>query len=162
MKVSDTLLKEVDLHEWSELIEIQVLGAPAKEVERIVSAIDKHTYSNESLVLKALADIDRLNRSSGLQKVDCQHFQITFSFGYLSKRSRPKSPKLKSRFNEIEIWVAAWTHLFAHDEVNVHCSPAKKVFFFHSSQLHNKRLLEKSQNPREIRTCSLPIALHKC
>ena len=50
---------------------------------------------------------------------------------------------------------------FAHDEVNVHCSPAKKVFF-HNSQLHNERLLEKSQNPREIRTCSLPIARHKC
>ena len=35
-------------------------------------------------------------------------------------------------------------------------------FFFHYSQLHNERLLEKSQNPREIRTCSLPIARHKC
>ena len=50
---------------------------------------------------------------------------------------------------------------FAHDEVNVHCSPAKEVFF-HYRQLHNERLLEKSQNPREIRTCSLPIARHKC
>ena len=29
----------------------------------------------------------------------------------------------------------------AHDEVNVHCSPAKKVFF-HNSQLHNERFLE--------------------
>ena len=37
-----------------------------------------------------------------------------------------------------------------------------RKFFFHNSQLHNKRLLEKSQNPREIRTCSLPIARHKC
>ena len=45
-------------------------------------------------------------------------------------------------------------------EVNVHCSPAKEVFF-HNSQLDNERLLEKSQNPREIRTCSLPIARHK-
>ena len=35
-------------------------------------------------------------------------------------------------------------------------------FFFHYSQLHNERLLEKSQNPREIRTCSLPIARNKC
>ena len=34
-------------------------------------------------------------------------------------------------------------------------------FFFHNSQLHNERLLDKSQNPREIRTCSLPIARHK-
>ena len=37
-----------------------------------------------------------------------------------------------------------------------------RKFFFHNSQLHNKPLLEKSQNPREIRTCSLPIARHKC
>ena len=37
-----------------------------------------------------------------------------------------------------------------------------RKFFFHNSQLHNKRLLEKSQNPREIRTCSLPIARRKC
>ena len=51
--------------------------------------------------------------------------------------------------------------IFAHDEVNVHCSPAKEVFF-HNSQLDKERLLEKSQNPREIRTCSLPIARHKC
>ena len=50
--------------------------------------------------------------------------------------------------------------LIAHDEVNVHCSPAKEVFF-HNSQFDNERLLEKSQNPREIRTCSLPIARHK-
>ena len=50
--------------------------------------------------------------------------------------------------------------IIAHDEVNVHCSPAKEVFF-HNSQLDNERLLEKSQNPREIRTCSLPIARHK-
>ena len=35
-------------------------------------------------------------------------------------------------------------------------------FFFHNSQLHNERLLDKSQNPREIRTCSLPIARHTC
>ena len=35
-------------------------------------------------------------------------------------------------------------------------------FFFHYSQLHNERFLEKRQNPREIRTCSLPIARHKC
>ena len=35
-------------------------------------------------------------------------------------------------------------------------------FFSHYSQLHNERLLEKSQNPREIQTCSLPIARHKC
>ena len=27
---------------------------------------------------------------------------------------------------------------------------------------YHKRLSEKSQNPREIRTCSLPIARHKC
>ena len=33
---------------------------------------------------------------------------------------------------------------------------------FHYSQLHNERLFEKSQNPREIRTCCLPIARHKC
>ena len=51
-------------------------------------------------------------------------------------------------------------YFFAHDEVNVHCSPAKEVFF-HNSQLDNERLLEKSQNPTEIRTCSLPIARHK-
>ena len=44
--------------------------------------------------------------------------------------------------------------------MNVHCSPAKEVFF-HNSQLDKERLLEKSQNPREIRTCSLPIARHK-
>ena len=50
--------------------------------------------------------------------------------------------------------------IIAHDEVDVHCSPAKEVFF-HNSQLDNERLLEKSQNPREIRTCSLPIARHK-
>ena len=37
-----------------------------------------------------------------------------------------------------------------------------RKFFFHYSQLHIERLLEKSQNPREIRTCSLPIARHKC
>ena len=37
-----------------------------------------------------------------------------------------------------------------------------RKFFFHYRQLHNERLLEKSQNPREIRTCSLPIARHKC
>ena len=49
---------------------------------------------------------------------------------------------------------------FAHDEVNVHCSPAKEVFF-HNSQLDNERFLENSQNPREIRTCSFPIARHK-
>ena len=35
-------------------------------------------------------------------------------------------------------------------------------FFFHNSQLHKERLLDKSQNPREIRTCSLPIARHMC
>ena len=58
-------------------------------------------------------------------------------------------------------WCTCCWVFFAHDEVNVHCSPAKKVFFFHSSQLH-KPLLEKSQNPREIRTCSLPVAQHKC
>ena len=34
--------------------------------------------------------------------------------------------------------------------------------FFHNSQLQNERLLDKSQNPREIRTCSLPIARHTC
>ena len=51
------------------------------------------------------------------------------------------------------------TPFFAHDEVKVHCSPAKEVFF-HNSQLDNERLLEKRQNPREIRTCSLPIARH--
>ena len=38
--------------------------------------------------------------------------------------------------------------IIAHDEVNVHCSPAKEVFF-HNSQLDNDRLLEKSQNPRD-------------
>ena len=53
-----------------------------------------------------------------------------------------------------------YIEFFAHDEVNVHCSPAKEVFF-HNSQLDNERLLENSQNPREIRTCSLPIARHK-
>ena len=36
--------------------------------------------------------------------------------------------------------------IFAHDEVNVHCRPAKKIFF-HNSQLHNERLLDRSQNP---------------
>ena len=39
-----------------------------------------------------------------------------------------------------------YCQLIAHDEINVHCSPAKKVFF-HNSQLHNERLLDKSQNP---------------
>ena len=38
------------------------------------------------------------------------------------------------------------SEVFAHDEVNVHCSPAKKVFS-HNIQLHNERLLDKCQNP---------------
>ena len=46
----------------------------------------------------------------------------------------------------ITVPVLPLVFVIAHDEVNVHCSPAKKVFF-HNSQLHNERLLDKSQNP---------------
>ena len=52
--------------------------------------------------------------------------------------------------------------LFLHMTKSMCIAVQLRKFFFHNSQLHNKRLLEKSQNPREIRTCSLPIARHKC
>ena len=52
--------------------------------------------------------------------------------------------------------------LFLHMTKSMCIAVQLSKFFFHYSQLHNERLLEKSQNPREIRTCSLPIARHKC
>ena len=51
---------------------------------------------------------------------------------------------------------------FLHMKKSMCIAVQLNKFFFHYSQLHNERLLEKSQNPREIRTCSLPIARHKC
>ena len=69
MKVSAALLRELESHEWAELVEIQLLGVPGKEVERVVALIEKQTVSNESYALKTVADIDRMTRSVGLQKV---------------------------------------------------------------------------------------------
>ena len=52
--------------------------------------------------------------------------------------------------------------IFLHMTKSMCIAVQLSKFFFHYSQLHNERLLEKSQNPREIRTCSLPIARNKC
>ena len=69
VKISTALLKELNGHEWRDLIEIQLLGVPGQEVERIVALIEKQTISNESFALKTVADIDRMTRSVGMQKV---------------------------------------------------------------------------------------------
>ena len=57
---------------------------------------------------------------------------------------------------------AAFLHAtFLHMTKSMCIAVQLSKFFFHYSQLHNERLLDKSQNPSEIRTCSLPIARHK-
>ena len=61
---------------------------------------------------------------------------------------------------EHPLWVQ--TPSFLHMTKSMCIAVQLSTFFFHYSQLHNERLLDKSQNPREIRTCSLPIARHKC
>ena len=67
---------------------------------------------------------------------------------------------MQSRIMQSLIWSNLWCLL--HMTKSMCIAVQLRKFFFHSSQLHNKPLLEKSQNPREIRTCSLPIARHKC
>ena len=87
---------------------------------------------------------------------------------FVEARSRRKrKPPTYFGYEDHELSYNLGTHFFVcssflHMTKSLCIAVQLSKFFFHYSQLHDERLLEKPQNPREIRTCSLPIARHKC